>query len=166
LDPQGVGGVFSGPSLSEFFFTPIAIFLSLALGGPIFHIGMGECYRIMEYQDLEYFRGILTQSLNDLLKKGDETVSLLLESTVDSSDFIDQATLEAEWSFRLRMRDRENKLIRKIRQSLLRIEAGTFGICERCGEDIAINRLKVRPVTTNCIACKNKMEAIEKVAGI
>lgn len=120
----------------------------------------------MEYQDLEYFRGILTQSLNDLLKKGDETVSLLLESTVDSSDFIDQATLEAEWSFRLRMRDRENKLIRKIRQSLLRIEAGTFGICERCGEDIAINRLKVRPVTTNCIACKNKMEAIEKVAGI
>ena len=68
----------------------------------------------MEDQGLEYFRGILTQSLNDLLKKGDETVSLLLESAVDSSDPIDQATLEADWRFRLRMRDGENKLIGKI----------------------------------------------------
>jgi DnaK suppressor protein len=127
---------------------------------------MGESYLIMENRDLEYFRGILTQSLNDLLKKGDETVSLLLESTVNSSDPIDQATLEADWSFRLRMRDRENKLIRKIKQSLSRIEAGTFGICELCGEEISINRLKVRSVTTNCIACKNKMEAMEKAAGV
>ena len=120
----------------------------------------------MEYQDLEYFRGILTQSLNDLLKKGDETVSLLLESTVDSSDFIDKATFEADRSFRLRMRDRENKLIRKIEKSLTKIDEGTFGICEVCGEDIAIQRLKARPVTTCCIACKNKMEAMEKVAGV
>lgn len=75
---------------------------------------MGERYLIMEDQGLEYFRGILTQSLNDLLKKGDETVSLLLESAVDSSDPIDQATLEADWRFRLRMRDGENKLIGKI----------------------------------------------------
>lgn len=127
---------------------------------------MGERYLIMEDQDLEYFRGILTQSLNDLLKKGDETVSLFLESTVDSSDPIDQATLEADWSFRLRMRDRENKLIRKIKQSLSRIEEGSFGICEVCGDEVSIDRLKVRPVTTNCITCKNKMEAMEKAAGV
>ena len=120
----------------------------------------------MEYQDLEYFRGILTQSLNDLLKKGDETVSLLLESTVDSSDFIDKATFEADRSFRLRMRDRENKLIRKIEKSLTKIDEGTFGICELCGEDIAIKRLKARPVATYCIVCKHKMEAIEQVAGV
>ena len=117
-------------------------------------------------QDLEYFHGILTQSLNDLLKKGDETVSLLLESTVDSSDFIDQATFEADRSFRLRMRDRENKLIRKIEKSLTKIDEGTFGICEVCGEDIAIKRLKARPVATYCIVCKNRMEAIEQVAGV
>ncbi len=120
----------------------------------------------MEDRDLEHFRGILTQSLNDLLKKGDDTVSLLLESTVNSSDLIDQATLEADQSFRFRLRDRENKLIRKIKQSLSRIDEGTFGICEVCGEDIAIKRLKARPVTTYCIACKNKQEAIEKVAGV
>jgi DnaK suppressor protein len=120
----------------------------------------------METLDLEYFRGTLTQRLEDLLKKGDEAVSLLLESTVDSSEFIDKATFEADRSFRLRMRDRENKLIRKIKQSLSRIDEGTFGICEVCGEEISINRLKVRPVTTNCIACKNKMEAMEKAAGV
>ncbi len=43
---------------------------------------------------------------------------------------------------------------------------GTFGNCEVCGEEISINRLKARPVTTNCIACKNKMEAMEKAAGV
>ena len=120
----------------------------------------------METRDLEYFRGILTQSLKDLLKKGDEAVSLLLESTVDSSEFLDQATFEADRSFRLRMQDRENKLIRKIIQSLSRIEDGTFGICEVCGGEISIERLKARPVTTYCIACKNRMEAIEKAVGV
>jgi DnaK suppressor protein len=118
----------------------------------------------METLDLEYFRGILTQNVKDLLKKSDEAVSLLLESTTDSSDFIDKATFEADRSFRLRMRDRENKLIRKIEKSLMKIDEGTFGICELCGEDIAIKRLKARPVATYCIVCKNKMEAIEQVA--
>ena len=119
----------------------------------------------METRDLDYFNRILTQNLNDLIKKSDETVSLLLESATDPSDFIDQATLEADRSFRLRMRDRENKLIRKIIHSLARLEDGTFGICEVCGEEISIKRLKARPVTTYCIACKNRMETIEKVAG-
>jgi DnaK suppressor protein len=120
----------------------------------------------METLDLEYFRRTLTQRLNDLLKKGDEAVFLLLESTADTSDLIDKATFEADRSFRLRMRDRENKLIRKIEKSLMKIDEGTFGICEVCGEDIAIKRLKARPVATYCIVCKNKMEAIEQVAGV
>ena len=120
----------------------------------------------MDTLDLEYFRETLTQCLKDLLKKGNEAVSLLLESTADSSDFIDKANFEADRSFRLRMRDRENKLIRKIEKSLTKIDKGTFGICELCGEDIAIKRLKARPVATYCIVCKNKMEAIEQVAGV
>ncbi|MFA9615056.1 MAG: RNA polymerase-binding protein DksA [Deltaproteobacteria bacterium] len=120
----------------------------------------------MQDRDLEYFRGHLTKSLNDLLKKGGETFSLLLESAVDSSELIDQATHEADRSFRLRLQARENKLIRKIEQSLTRLEEGKFGICELCGEEISIKRLKARPVTTYCIACKNKMEKTEKVAGV
>ena len=120
----------------------------------------------METHDLEYFHAILMKQLSDLLKKSDETVSLLLESTADSPEFIDQATHEADRTLRLRMRDRENKLIRKINQSLARLEGGTFGVCEVCGEDISIKRLNARPVTTCCIACKNKMEAMEKSVGI
>ena len=117
-------------------------------------------------RDLDYFRKHLTQSLNDLLKKGGETFSLLLESAVDSSELIDQATHEADRSFRLRLQARENKLIRKIERSLTRLEEGRFGICDLCGEEIAIKRLKARPVTTYCIACKNKMETMEKAVGV
>ena len=125
----------------------------------------GKVPLVMETIDLEYFRGTLTQSLNELLRKGNEAVSHLLESAEDSSDFIDQATREADRSFRLRMQDRENKLIRKIEKSLMRIDDGTFGICEMCGEDISVKRLRARPVTTYCITCKNRMETLEKVAG-
>ena len=66
----------------------------------------------------------------------------------------------------LRIRDREHKLIYKIKQALDRIEEGTFGVCDSCGEDISIKRLKARPVTTQCIDCKTKEEAQEKVLGI
>ena len=121
---------------------------------------------IMETHDLECIRTTLTQSLKDLIKKGDETVSLLLDSAADSPELVDQATHEADRSFRLRLQARENKLIRKIEQSLTRLEEGKFGICELCGEEISIKRLKARPVTTYCIACKNKMEKTEKVAGV
>ena len=120
----------------------------------------------MKNHDLEYFRRILTQRLDDLLRKGDETVSLLSESVLVSPDLMDQAAQEADRSFRLRMRERENKLIRKIKRSLIKIEEGTFGICEMCGEEISIKRLKARPVATYCISCKNKMEAIEKAVGV
>jgi DnaK suppressor protein len=66
----------------------------------------------------------------------------------------------------LRIRDREAKLIKKIRAALERIEGDRFGICESCGEDISIERLKARPVTTQCIDCKSKEEALEKALGI
>ena len=120
----------------------------------------------MKNHDLEYFRRILTQRLDDLLKKGDEEASLLREATEDSSDLIDQASMEADRSFRLRMQDRENKLMLKINQALSRIEDGTFGICEVCSGEISIKRLKARPVATYCISCKNKMEAIERAVGV
>ena len=59
-----------------------------------------------------------------------------------------------------------HKLIKKIKKTLDRIEEGTFGICDTCGEDISIERLKARPVTTQCIDCKTKEEAFEKALGI
>ena len=78
-------------------------------------------------------------------------------------DPIDRASLESDRNFLLRIRDRERKLIVKIKKALERIEEGTFGICERCGEEISEERLKVRPVTTFCIDCKEEQENEEKL---
>jgi RNA polymerase-binding transcription factor DksA len=64
------------------------------------------------------------------------------------------------------IRDRENKLIKKIRKALDRIENNTSEVCEKCGKDISFARLKARPVTTQCIDCKTKEEATEKTLGL
>jgi len=81
-------------------------------------------------------------------------------------DPTDRASLEADRNFMLRIRDRENKLIKKIKKALDRIENGTFGMCEKCGEEISVKRLMARPVTTLCIDCKTKEEAFEKALGL
>ena len=81
-------------------------------------------------------------------------------------DPTDRATLETERNFMLRIRDREHKLIKKVKKALDRIENETFGTCESCGEPISIKRLKARPVTTQCIECKTKEEAKEKALGL
>ncbi len=81
-------------------------------------------------------------------------------------DPADRATLESDRNFTLRIRDRERRLIGKIKEALERIENGTYGICESCEEDISEKRLKARPVTTLCIDCKTKQEDEEKLKGI
>ena len=124
-----------------------------------------EEINIMDDCDLEFFRRTLTENLNDLSEKCHEEVEVLLESAGEVSDFVDQAAMETDRSFRLRIRDRENRLIQKVEAALMRIEEGTFGICEVCGEEISINRLKARPVATHCIHCKSKAEILEKAVG-
>jgi len=80
-------------------------------------------------------------------------------------DLGDQASVECDMSFMLRLRGREQRLLKKIDEALSRIEEGTFGICDVCGEEIDINRLIARPVTTMCIHCKTEQEAEEKIMG-
>jgi len=77
-------------------------------------------------------------------------------------DPTDQASMETDLNFDLRIKDRERKLIRKIDQAVNRIKAGEFGICEACGGDISIKRLQARPVTTLCIECKTAQEQEER----
>ena len=120
----------------------------------------------MKNKDLEYFRKILDRWLDDLFKQADATITELHELTVKAIDPLDQASLESTGSFNLRIRERESRLIGKINQSLARIEDGTFGICDMCGEKISLQRLKARPVTTFCIDCKKIMEAHEETIGV
>ncbi len=120
----------------------------------------------MKKKDIEYFQEFLTRRLNELLSHADDTVSGMTAPKENFPDPTDRASLEADRNFMLRIRDRENKLIKKIKKALDRIDNETFGICEKCGEDIGLKRLKARPVTTQCIDCKTKEEALEKALGI
>ena len=117
----------------------------------------------MEEKDLEFFRHLLIQWMEELLEHADETVEGLLDSHEILADPLDRATVESDRVWTLRIRDRESMLIKKIRRSLEDIENGEYGICEDCGEDISIERLKARPVTSFCINCKTKRESVEKL---
>jgi DnaK suppressor protein len=120
----------------------------------------------MKKKDVQYFKEFLTGRLQELLSHADDTVSGMTAPKENFPDPTDRASLEADRNFMLRIRDRENKLIKKIKKALERIDNGTFGICDKCGEDISIKRLKARPVTTQCIECKTKEEAVEKALGL
>ena len=120
----------------------------------------------MKKKDISYFKDLLTKRLEDLLSQANNTVSDMNTPKGNFPDPTDRATYEADRNFELRIRDREHKLIKKVKKALNRIEESSFGICEKCGEDISIERLKVRPVTTQCIDCKTKEEALEKALGL
>jgi DnaK suppressor protein len=80
-------------------------------------------------------------------------------------DVSDQASAEVDQNFSMRIRDRERKLLKKINEALEQMNAGTYGICERCSGDIPYKRLKARPVTTLCIECKTLQEQEEQTRG-
>jgi len=120
----------------------------------------------MKKEEMDVFKAQLTQRLEELLSQADETVTGMTAQKENFPDPTHRASLESDRNFMLRIRDREAKLIKKIKKALERIESGSFGICETCGEEISIERLKARPVTAQCIECKTKEEALEKSLGL
>ncbi|MFW6098871.1 MAG: RNA polymerase-binding protein DksA [Thermodesulfobacteriota bacterium] len=121
---------------------------------------------MLSEKDQEYFKELLNERLAALLDEATKTMETMTDHGETFPDPTDRATLESERNFTLRIRDRERKLIGKIKEALSRIDQGTFGICEACGGDISQKRLKARPVTTLCINCKKKQESEEKLKGL
>ncbi len=119
----------------------------------------------MNKKDLENFRKLLLQQLRELKDKLGGAVDELSEEPEMMADLSDRATAETELHFDLRVKDREQKLIDKITEALARIEEGGFGVCERCGDLIELERLKARPIATLCIDCKTEQERDEKSRG-
>ena len=117
----------------------------------------------MKQAKLDEFKQILQQQLDELLREAGKTVAEMADEKTNFPDPTDRASLESDRNFELRIRDRERKLISKIREALERIEEGEFGICESCEEEIGEARLKARPVTTLCIDCKTEQERQEKI---
>ena len=117
----------------------------------------------MEQEDVEFFRNLLNQRIKELRSEAGKTMESM-DGEANFPDPTDRAAMESNRNSELRIRDRERKLIFKIQEALQRLDNGEFGICAECGEQIGIDRLKARPVTTFCIECKSSQEVQEKKA--
>lgn len=120
----------------------------------------------MDKELSEKFREQLKQKQTEILEEVGKTLSEMTDQTTNIPDPNDRASVESGRSFELRIRDRERKLLAKIDEALNRIDEGSFGICEDCGEEIGLKRLEARPVTTLCIDCKTIQETKEKAKGL
>ena len=112
----------------------------------------------MNQTKLKRYRSILRRQLRVLLGHNDETVGSMEDDTATHADPNDRAALESDRNFDLRLRDRDRKLILKIKEALVRIEEGTFGVCEDCGGTIPLLRLRALPWARHCLGCKAKDE--------
>ena len=118
----------------------------------------------MDKRNLAEFKTLLQRQMDELLHDAGRTVSEMTEENTNFPDPTDRASLESDRNFELRIRDRERKLIKKIREALERLDDDTFGLCESCEEEISVERLRARPVTTLCIDCKTEQERQEKIS--
>ena len=119
----------------------------------------------MNEKQLEFFRAQLMKQRDDLLDNAGETTEHLREDTSIVPDPADRATIEEEHALELRTRDRERKLLKKISQSIARIDAGDYGFCDETGEAIGLGRLLARPTATLSLEAQQRREMKQKMFG-
>ena len=124
----------------------------------------GKCN--MNKAQLKRFKGLLEEKRDEILKKAKQTLNedMALDAS-DLPDEMDLASSEYLQSVTFRLRGREKVFLDKIDKALVKIEDGTFGMCESCEEEISAKRLEARPETTLCIRCKEDQERAEKDFG-
>ncbi len=118
----------------------------------------------MNAAQMAFFRQKLMDMERDILSNADETTEHLRE-TVIVPDPADRATIEEEHALELRTRDRERKLLKKIKQSIERIDSGEYGWCEETGDPIGIPRLLARPTATLSLEAQQRRELRQKLYG-
>ena len=119
----------------------------------------------MNDKQMAYFRLKLTHLKQDILASAGQTTEHLREDTVVVPDPADRATIEEEHALELRTRDRERKLLKKIEQSIQRIDAGDYGFCDETGEAIGVGRLLARPTATLSLEAQQRRELKQKMFG-
>ncbi len=120
----------------------------------------GEEY--MNNQQRDHFRKILNSWKGELSQDIDRTVHTMQDEVTMFADPNDRASQESDMALELRNRDRERKLIKKIDETLVKIDADEYGYCESCGVEIGLKRLEARPTATLCIDCKTLDEIRER----
>ncbi len=123
----------------------------------------GEEY--MNEAQLAHFRKLLLDWKDSLMQEVDRTVHHMQDDSANFPDPNDRATQEEEFNLELRTRDRERKLLKKITETLAKIDSEDYGYCDACGIEIGIPRLEARPTATLCIDCKTLQEIREKQTG-
>jgi len=116
----------------------------------------------MNPKQLTHFKKILEEMKRGLSQDIDRTVHTMQDEATIFADPNDRASQESDVSLELRNRDRERKLIKKIDETIARIDGGEYGYCESCGVEIGLKRLEARPTATLCIDCKTLDELREK----
>ena len=119
----------------------------------------------MNDKQMAFFRLKLVQLKQDIHNSAGETTEHLREDTVVVPDPADRATIEEEHALELRTRDRERKLLKKIEQSIARIDAGDYGYCDETGEPIGVGRLLARPTATLSLEAQQRRELKQKMFG-
>ncbi|HIF5512918.1 RNA polymerase-binding protein DksA [Pasteurella multocida] len=133
----------------------------LALAGvELYKEKVGEEY--MNEAQLLHFKKILQAWRDQIVEEATRTVAHMQDEASNFPDPADRATQEEEFSLELRTRDRERKLLKKIENTLKKLETGDFGYCDSCGIEIGIRRLEARPTADLCIDCKTLAEIREK----
>ena len=120
----------------------------------------GEAY--MSVRQRAHFREILGALREELSADIERTVHQMQDDQTVFADPNDRASQESDMALELRNRDRERKLIKKIDETIARIDANEYGYCESCGVEIGLKRLEARPTATLCIDCKTLDELREK----
>ena len=116
----------------------------------------------MNARQLTHFRKMLEEMKRELSQDIDRTVHTMQDEATIFADPNDRASQESDMSLELRNRDRERKLIKKIDETIARIEADEYGYCDSCGVEIGLKRLEARPTATLCIDCKTLDELRER----
>jgi DnaK suppressor protein len=120
----------------------------------------------MNKAQLKKFREQLEAKRDEIIRRAQQTLDQDMALDVDDlPDEMDLASSEYLQSFTFRLRGREKVFLDKIQKALVKIEDGTFGVCDECGERISVKRLEARPETTLCIRCKEDQERVEKDFG-
>lgn len=136
----------------------------LALAGVSpYQLGKDEEY--MDDVQIEHFRKILKVWHAQIMEEAARTKSQMQDDVTNFADPADRATQEEEFSLELRNRDRERKLLKKIEQTLIKLDSGDYGYCDACGVEIGLKRLEARPTADLCIDCKTLAEIREKQMG-
>jgi DnaK suppressor protein len=120
----------------------------------------GEDY--MSDKQLSHFREMLEAAKREMMSDIERTVHAMQDEATVFADPNDRASQESDMALELRNRDRERRLIKKINETLERINAGEYGYCDSCGVEIGLKRLEARPTATMCIDCKTLEEIRER----